>query len=173
MPLIKWTERTFTLDVVPELMPELLERWRDGPERIAARLARWPAEALTWSDGGWTIQQNIGHLIDLGYLPLKRLEQILAGETKLIGADINNPVTCAANHNQRSAAELLEEFRRDRDAAIARFEAVEPKDWSRSAIHPRLNQPMRAVDLVDFDCRHDDYHTCRMAEIARKFASRA
>jgi hypothetical protein len=120
--------------------------------------------------GGWSIQQNIGHLIDLGYLPLKRIDQILAGEETLIAADMSNAATNSARHNERPIDELLAEFRRDRAELVARFESLDESDWAKSALHPRLKTPMRIVDIACFDSEHDDYHLARISELIRTFS---
>ena len=95
-----WIARTFTLDFPAAKFPDLLERVRGTPARIEARVCDLSTDVLTRQDGkGWSIQENIGHLLDLGYLPLRRIEQILAGEGELIAADMTNRKTNEAAHN--------------------------------------------------------------------------
>lgn len=173
MPKWPWIERAFHFDFPAAKMPDLLERLRGTPARIEERIQGLNAGALTRRDGaGWSIQENIGHLLDLGYLPLRRLEQILAGESTLTAADMTNRKTHEAGHNDRDSGELLAAFRRERAALVARFEALDEADWGRSALHPRLQLPMRLVDIVYFDSEHDDYHLARIGELVRKFAGR-
>ena len=110
MPHWPWIERTFRFDFPTGKMPDLLER--------VVGLTR---NVLTRREGaGWTIQENVGHLIDLGYLPVKRIAQILAGEATLIAADMKNEKTHAARHNERTIGELLAKFRRQRMALACR-----------------------------------------------------
>ena len=168
MPSWTWTERTFTFDFPPSKWPDLLERVRGTPARIEDRIKGLNPSILTKSDGkGWSIQQNIGHLIDLGYLPMRRIEQILAGEEVLIGADMSNKQTNEADHNRRDINELLAEFRKERATLVAKFESLDESDWARSALHPRIKQPMRIVDIAYFDSEHDDYHLGRIGELIR------
>ena len=169
MPCWKWIERTFRFDFPVEKWPDLLERVRGTPARIEERVRGLTQEQLTWkpAGGGWSIQENIGHLIDVGYLPLRRIGQILAGEATLIAADMTNKATGSANHNARPIAELLAEFRSERAKLVARFEDLFDDDWGRSGLHPRLKQPMRIVDIAYFDAEHDDYHLGRIAERIR------
>jgi len=168
MPKWKWTERTFTFDFPVAKYPDLLERWRGTPVRIAAMVAGLPRDLLTGSDGrGWSIMQNIGHLVDLGYLPRRRIEQILAGETTLIAADMSNQATNRADHNARDASEVIAELRTDREDMVARLEQLSEADWGKSALHPRIQQPMRIVDIIYFDSEHDDYHIARIRELIR------
>lgn len=166
-----WIERTFSFDFPVTKFPDLLERWRGTPARVEDRVRHLPAATLTRSDGGgWSIQENIGHLIDLGYLPDRRLEQILAGEPALIAADMSNARTHGACHNSRDIAELLAEFRQGRSASVARFERLDEGDWGRAAMHPRLKRRMRVVDILYFDSEHDDYHLGRIGELVRRFS---
>jgi hypothetical protein len=168
MPLWPWIERPFRFDYPVTKMPDLLERLRGTPARIEDRVKGVPRDILIRRDGkGWSIQENIGHLIDLGYLPMRRIGEILAGAAVLTAADITNAATHRADHHQRELNELLDEFRRDRAALVDRFERLDPSDWGKAALHPRLKQPLRIVDLACFDSEHDDYHLARIGELLR------
>ncbi len=167
-----WTERTFSFDFPPAKMPDLLERVRGTPPRIEARIKGLSRDVLTRSDGaGWSIQQNIGHLIDLDPLHVRRIEQILAGETTLIAADMSNVKTNEAGHNDTDIADLLSAFRQERGSFVALLESVDESDWGKSALHARLNQPMRIVDIACFTSEHDDYHVARIGQIMHALAA--
>ena len=171
MPLWKWTDRVFSFDFPPEKMPDLLERLRGAPVRISAMTENLPASVLTGSDGkGWTIQQNIGHLTDTEYLPLSRINQISAGEEMLVAADMSNAATHQSNHNSKAIQEIVGEFEKERNRLVDSLERVDKRDWGKSAIHPRLNQPMRIVDIAYFTSEHDDYHIARIREIIQALA---
>jgi hypothetical protein len=164
----KWTERKFSFDFPVTKFPDLLERVRGTPARIEERVRGLRREVLCGTDGrGWSIQQNIGHLIDLGYLPLARIDQILRGEATLLAADMDNRQTNDADHNAREMAELLAAFRKERSRLVERFESIDPREWGKSALHPRIKQPMRIVDVAYFDAEHDDYHLSRISELIR------
>ena len=103
-----WIERTFALDFPAAKFPDLLERVRGTPARVEARVRGLSADVLTRKDGkGWSIQENIGHLLDLGYLPLRRIEQILAGEAELVAADMTNRKTHEAGYDDRPLVTVL------------------------------------------------------------------
>lgn len=166
-----WTERTFQFDFPAGKFPDLLERVRGTPARIEERVRGLDRGVLTGQDGpGWSIQENIGHLIDLGYLPMTRIDEILAGKDILTGADMANRKTKEADHNSRHIGDLLAEFRADRAKLVARFESVAEADWGRSALHPRIKVPLRIVDIAYFDAEHDDYHLARIGELIRRLA---
>ena len=52
---------------------------------------------------------------------------------------------------------------------VAQLEALSSADFSRTARHPRLQQPMRIVDMLLFHAEHDDYHLARIRELVRLF----
>lgn len=165
-----WIERTFSFDFPATKFHDLLERWRGTPARLEDRVRGLSRDVLTRREGeGWSIQENIGHLLDLEYLPKTRVEQILAGEAELCAADMTNRKTHEADHNGADVQDLLARFRHSRSDLVARMESLDESDWGRSALHPRLEQPMRIVDIVYFDSEHDDYHLARIGELIRKF----
>lgn len=163
-----WIDRKFSFDFPASKFPDLLERWRGTPARLEDRVAGLSPDVLTRPAGdGWSIQENVGHLLDLEYLPAKRIEQILSGEAELIAADMTNRKTREASHNEARIGDLLQTFRTGRLETVRRLESLDESDWARSALHPRLKQPMRIVDIVSFDSEHDDYHLGRIGELIR------
>ena len=171
MPKWPWIQRTFSFEFPVGKFPDLIERVRGTPVRIEERVTGLSQDRLTRRVvGGWSILENIGHLLDLGYLPSRRIEQILAGEDVLIAADMSNKKTHQAGHNQRDPAELLAAFRAERRQLVAMLEGLSEEDWGKSALHPRIKQPMRIVDIAYFDAEHDDYHLARISELIRATA---
>lgn len=171
MPKWPWIERAFCFDFPVSKWPDLLERVRGTPARVEDRVRDLPRDVLTRRPDavGWSIQQNIGHLIDLGYIPIRRIEQILAGEKMLIAADMSNKRSNAADRDNFGISELLNKFRSERMRLVQLFESLNDVDWGRSAAHPRLKQPMRIVDIAYFDAEHDDYHLGRIGDLIRGF----
>src|SRR5215216_6124827 len=49
------------------------------------------------------------------------------------------------------------------------LESFDPELFQRSALHPRLNVPMRLVDMLFFQAEHDDYHLATISELKRIF----
>jgi len=166
----KWIERSFSFNFPVELYPEIIERVRGAPARLDEYLNAASAETLTRRhDGSWSIQENAGHLFDLDALTLNRIEQYVAGVELLHAADITNKATSEANYNNISAATIARSFRERRLEVVNRLESLDPEMFARSAVHPRLNIPMRLVDFVFFEAEHDDYHFTRINELLKLF----
>jgi uncharacterized damage-inducible protein DinB len=162
----RWFDRKFQLGLGVEAAPALLERLREVPSRLAEAVKGVPAAALTRRvDGKWSIQENVGHLLDLESLWDLRLDDFDEGATVLHPADLENRKTHAAGHNDRPIADLLSEFRRARLAVLARLDRMNAAELARTALHPRLRQPMSVVDLCFFVAEHDDHHLRSIAEL--------
>jgi uncharacterized damage-inducible protein DinB len=165
----RWVDRKFDFSLPETLFPVVVERLRGTPARIEDKVRSLPPEILTRRDGeDWSLQEHIGHLLDLDELHVGRLDDFLAGAEVLRPADMTNRKTWEARHNERPTAELLRDFRRKRLAFVARLDAWDPELVSLTALHPRLQQPMRVLDMVFFTAEHDDHHLARMTEILRR-----
>ena len=162
----KWPDRVFRFDIPVTRMQYLLERLRGTAVRIEEKIRGVPAEHLKRRIGQtWSVQENIGHLVDLEELHLGRLDDYANGEKTLRAADIKNQRTWDANHNDTPLKQILEEFRASRTQLIEKLEAMTPDELERSAMHPRLKIPMRVIDLAYFTAEHDDYHLARVHEL--------
>lgn len=169
MTQLKWTERTFNFDFPAGLYPELIERLRGTPARVAERLQSVDVARVNQRRGtAWSIQEHIGHLADLDdALFLVRVEEYLRGMESLQPADMSNRITEEANHNAKSLEEVLGYFLTARTGLVERLETLEPPVFSRSAFHPRLKVSMRLVDLMCFQAEHDDHHLATISQLLR------
>ena len=168
---IKWTDHRFNFDFPAGIYPEMIERIRGTPARLEELLAGLSPETLTAQvDGRWSMQENAGHLLDLESLVSQRIDEYVAGNPALHAADMSNRKTHDANHNNVPADSILTAFRTARHDIVNRLETFEPEIFERSALHPRLNVPMRLVDMLFFQAEHDDYHLARISELKKLFA---
>lgn len=169
MERIRWSARRFDFGFPVEIHPELLERLRGTPARVADRLLAVPHERLISRRGPrWSMQEHAGHLADLDdSLFLPRLNEYTAKVATLRPADPSNRQTETANHNATSLDDVLAHLRRARSAIVDRIESLDVDTFGVVAFHPRLHVPMRLVDLMFFAAEHDDYHLASMSELLR------
>jgi uncharacterized damage-inducible protein DinB len=165
-----WINRKFEFVLPVEMYPNILERLRGTPARLEEKLAGLTREVLTRKpDDKWSIQEQVGHLSDVEELWHGRIDDYLNGLKELRPADITNRVTILKNHNADTIANLLRSFRSSREKLVSRFERFDIPGAGQSAHHPRLNKPMRVIDLAYFIAEHDDHHLARMTELLRLF----
>jgi uncharacterized damage-inducible protein DinB len=164
-----WFERKFTLDLPLGMYPNVVERVRGTPARLEDRLLSLPRELLTQrTNNNWSIQEQAGHLLDLGTLDLSRLDDYESGLETLRPADLGNRKTHEANHNANSIEQLLAEFRAERGEFVRRLDDLDDAFVARTAIHPRLKLPMRVIDFIFFIAEHDDHHLARITDLMRQ-----
>jgi uncharacterized damage-inducible protein DinB len=163
---LRWFDRKFELGLAPHLALELLERLRRTPHRLADAVRDVPPELLIRKpEGKWSIQENAGHLVDLESLWDKRLDDYDAGTSELHPADLENRKTHEAAHNDRPISGILAEFGAVRGRIVDRLSRMSPAELGRTALHPRLRQPMSVVDLCFFVAEHDDHHLRTIDEL--------
>ncbi len=166
--MLRWFDRTFDFSFPVEMFPSILERVRGTPARLEEKLRPQDVATLTRRRGeSWSIQEHAGHLLDLDELHIGRLDDYETGASALRPADLDNRRTREANHNARPLEEILRAFRAERRRFVERLESWDVAKLARSALHPRLKQPMRVVDMAYFVAEHDDHHLARMTELAR------
>lgn len=168
---LEWIKRQFTFELPLGMYGNVVERVRGTPARLEDLTRGLTRETLTRRDGDkWSIQEQAGHLLDLEGLGMDRLDDFEAGRETLVAADMANEKTHKANHNANSIENILSAFRKERMAFVARLDSYDEALIARTALHPRLKQNIRVVDLVFFIAEHDDHHVARISELKRKFA---
>ena len=166
----RWFDRKFEFGLTPDALPEILQRLRSAPDRLATAVDGLSPEILTKRQGDkWSIQENAGHLFDLESLWDQRLDDYARGATTLHPADLENRKTHEAAHNDRAISDILENFRSARFAIVEKIAGMTPAEQARTALHPRLQQPMTIVDLCYFVAEHDDHHLRSIAELRSAF----
>jgi len=155
--MMRWLDRRFAYDPPAGEYPMIVERLRGTPARVADRMRYVRPDVLTRPDGKkWSIQEHIGHLLDLEALWEIRVNQFLSGAKELAAADMSNRKTYEAGHNAPSIAAIMAEFSVERDQLVDRLEQA--PDPAVTSFHPRLKRDMRLIDFCFFIAEHDDHH---------------
>jgi hypothetical protein len=169
MERTRWTDRKFTFDYPEGWLANILERLRGThPRMMSITTGVSEAELMFKPDGKWSIKEHIGHLGDLEELHTGRLDDFAQRKKTLRSADMSNAKTEGAHHNSRSLDDLLEDFKSKRDALLRQFETMDDETQMVKAVHPRLNIPMRPVDVGFFTAEHDDHHLAGIREIINR-----
>jgi len=162
----KWFDKKFQFDLSEDHYGSVLKKLRETPENIAQLVSALPEEVLTKRiENRWSIKENIGHLIDLEELHDGRIDDFIVGKEVLRPADLKNKKTDEANHNSKKITDLVNELKVAREDFVKRMKHLDGKTLSRSSIHPRLNQPMRPIDMARFVLEHDEHHIETIKEL--------
>ncbi len=163
-----WFERKFKVSVPLELFPVVVERLRGTPARLEENTSNLPPDILIKRSGSlWTIKEHTGHLGDLEPLWDGRIDDLLNNAERLRDADLKNSETHNANHNDTDITTLLGNFRTVREKLVSRLDKLDSESAGLTALHPRLEQPMRMIDLAFFIAEHDDHHLAKITDLAR------
>ena len=166
MKQVNWFERKFDFAFQQNVFPSIIERLEGTSIRLESKIKQIPPELFEIKPNGtWSIKENIGHLTDLEPLWQGRLIDILENKEFLRETDLSNQKTDLAQHNKIEIGELLSQFEKMRGETIKQLRKLNETDVYQTALHPRLKQPMRIMDLFLFVAEHDDHHLARITEI--------
>lgn len=166
MEQIRWFERKFDFSFQQNIFPSVIERLSGTYVRLTSKIEGTPSDLLEIKPNEtWSIKENIGHLCDLEPLWQGRLDDIMNKEKYLRPADLENKKTDFAQHNKTNIEDLLIQFQDVREVTLKKLWKLEEPDVFKFALHPRLEQPMRTMDLFLFVAEHDDHHLSRITEI--------
>ncbi|MBS7787982.1 DinB family protein [Flavobacterium sp. CYK-55] len=169
MKLENWFDRKFNFENPQCIFPAIIERLEGTSARLEEKLNNRTDRILKYKPNNtWSIQENLGHLIDLELLWQERLDDILNHKPEMRPADLRNQATHLANHNQRTIETLLSEFRALRKQTVSRLVLLRDDEVLKSALHPRLKTPMRTTDLFWFVAEHDDHHLACMTKLLQE-----
>jgi hypothetical protein len=154
-----WTSRAWKLDLPAHLFAPVLERLRGTPARADDLVRSFPSGILSLRrDGTWSVQEHLGHLVDLAGLDETRAGEFLARADVLSAADMTNAATENARHNSAPVWDILQQLRTTRLALVQRLETFTDAAIEHRSLHPRLKQRMSVVDWMFFVAEHDDHH---------------
>jgi len=148
------------------MFPNIVERLRGTPARLEERTRGIPAAVITrrW-EGAWSIQENVGHLLDLETLWMARVRDLETGKPELTEADLTNRRTWEGNHNEASLEDILKSFRNAREELVRKLDTADESLIERTAKHARLGKAMRLIDHAFFVAEHDDHHLARITQL--------
>ncbi len=166
--VLPWLEYRWSFDFPAGMFRAIVSRLRGTPARLEeavrgaapGRLTRRPGDA-------WSAQEHAGHLIAVENLWHVRLGEYARGEAVLTAADMENRATKGSGYNDVPIETIVEEFRLARAATVRLLDGLDLQAAGRVAHHPRLDRPMRLVDLTFFAAEHDDHHLAVVHELLR------
>jgi uncharacterized damage-inducible protein DinB len=163
---MKWFDKKFQFELSQDNYDIILKKLSENPNRVLQLISSLSEEVLTRKiNNRWSIKENVGHLIDLEELHDGRIDDFIEGKKTLRPADLNNKKTDEANHNSKDIFNLVNQFKIVRENFIKRMKSIDEKVLMRSSIHPRLNQPMRPIDMAQFVLEHDEHHIQTIKEL--------
>ncbi|WP_343522813.1 DinB family protein [Pedobacter sp.] len=165
-PFVKWFDRKFDANIDIVQFDGILSRMEHFPAVLNQLLETCPKKITTIkTNGKWSVNENVGHLILLEDLWRRRFQDIKDGKQDMFPADLNNTATDQAFFNKSVLGELIKRLGDERAKTIALLQGMSKEDLLKKSIHPRLNQPMNIVELMYFVAGHDEHHMTTIQSI--------
>jgi len=159
MSISKWFERKFDFSFDVEQYSIIYERLKQAPDTLTTILQNLPEPMLNHQpDGKWSVKEHTGHLALLEPLWRTRIHDILEKKPVLTPTDLDNKKTSEAGFNYNTVAELLERFADERKETLSLLDSINIKEERGTSLHPRMQQPMRIIDIMYFTAEHDNHH---------------
>lgn len=163
-----WFERTFHFNFPIGLFPVIFSRLEGSIFRLQSLKANANETTCSKALHGWSVKQHIGHLTDLEELWWKRLADFEQNKAVLTAADLTNKKTEIANHNEKPLHKIITDFENERKRMLQIIYPFDEEILAKTALHPRLNTPMRLIDLLYFVAEHDDHHLAIVSNLLRQ-----
>lgn len=169
METVKWFDRKFNFNFGIEQFSVLLKRLENSSSKFLEATYKISEKDLNYKPGGkWSIKEHIGHLDILELLWQKRFLEIKENQKEMSPADLNNTATDNTLFNQYSIEKIIGDFQQKRNKTIQLLNSFNKEDFLHSLYHPRLQQPMRIIDLMYFVTEHDQHHLNTILKIINR-----
>jgi uncharacterized damage-inducible protein DinB len=166
MNVSKWFERQFDFSFAVEQYPVIYQRLQQAPDTLKTILQNIPEPLLNHQpDGKWSVKEHTGHLGLLEPLWRTRIHDILEKKPLLTPTDLDNKKTTETGFNLFTITDLLQHFEDERKETLALLDSIDVKGQTHTSLHPRMQQPMRIIDIMYFTAEHDDHHMAVMQQL--------
>ena len=116
---------------------ELIARYKDGYNQVAASLDGFPTDSLTAHPipSKWSAAEIVHHLADSETTSALRLRRLLVEDHPLIQGYDQEAYAARLKYNSRDLSPALEAFRSARATTAQLFDLMGDEDWLREGTH--------------------------------------
>jgi DinB family protein len=151
-------------------IPDLLERFRRGPEVLAMVLTGvfGEEEDFVPAPGKWSIRQLIAHLADSEMVDAYRMRSVIAEDNPTLSGYDQNLWTQNLDYAQRKPKQSLESFRRQRAENYDLLKHVPESAYARTGNHSERGR-MTLLQVVENCAEHAENHARQMQSIREEY----
>src|ERR1044071_8747929 len=151
-------------------IPALLERFRRGPELLAAILTGvyGDEEDFVTAPGKWSVRQILAHLADSEMVGAHRFRQVIAEDNPTLVAWDQDAWTRNLDYARRKPKQSLETFRRVRSENYELLKELPAAAFERAGNHTE-NGRMTLVQLLDGYAGHAESHARQLQGIRDEY----
>ena len=154
-------------------LEELLERYRRGPELIAAVLTGAAGSEVDFqpAPGKWSIRQIVAHVSDSEIVGTFRFRRIIAEDNPALEAFDQDAWTARLDYSRRKPSQSLETFRRIRQENYELLRGIPPEAFERTGNHTERGS-ITLLDLLKVLAAHPESHAQQIARVRDEFKAR-
>jgi hypothetical protein len=151
-------------------LPDLLERFRRGPELVAISItgAAGPELDFVPAPGNWSVRQILCHLADGEIVAAARFRTILAEDNPLIVAYDQDAWAANLDYTHRKIAQALETFRHMRATTYDVLHAMPEAAFERKGNHSERG-PFTLMELLRLMVRHAEKHCEQISRVRQEY----
>jgi hypothetical protein len=151
-------------------IPDLLERFRRGPEVLAMVLTGvfGEEEDFVSAPGKWSIRQIIAHLADSELVCAHRMRQIIAEDNPTLIAFDQDAWTRNLDYARRKPKQSLETFRRLRAENYELLKGVPEEAYARAGNHNERG-PVTLRAQVELLAQHAESHARQLQMVREEY----
>jgi len=151
-------------------IPDLLERFRRGPELLAMVLTGvfGEEEDFVPAQGKWSIRQIIAHLSDSELVCAHRMRQIIAEDQPTLIAFDQEAWTSNLDYARRKPKQSLESFRRLRGENYDLLKALPEAAYARTGNHSERG-PITLRFQVELLAEHAESHARQIEAVREQY----
>lgn len=145
---------------------ELLERFRRGPELVAASLTGAAGAEVDFrpSPAEWSVRQIVAHLSDSECVGAYRFRRVMAEPNPTLEWYDEKAWAESLDYARRKYSQSLETFRRIRADNYELLRDLPPETWERTGVHTK-DGPVTLLDLLRIYAEHAEGHTRQIRRV--------
>src|SRR5437870_13827694 len=153
---------------------ELIAKYKDGYNQVAAALEVFPQDSLTAHPfaGKWSAAEIVHHLADSETTSALRLRRLLVEDHPLIQGYDQDAFAARLNYNRRDIAPALDAFRCACATTAQLFDFMGDEDWRREGTHSESGA-YTAEDWLTIYAAHAHNHAAQIRRLREALASNA
>lgn len=150
-------------------IPELLERFRRGPEVLAAALTGAAGAEVDFHEPGkWSVRQIVAHLADSEIVVCFRMRRVLAEDNPRLEAFDQDMWAANLDYSRRKPSQSLETFRRIRTENYELLKDLKEDAFRRTGDHSERGK-LTLLDLLRYFAEHVENHTQQIRRVREQF----
>ena len=141
-------------------LPEMLEKYRRGPELIAAAMTGAAGSELDYvpAPDKWSVRQILCHMADSEIVAAARFRRIIAEDNPSLQGYSQDAWAQNLDYANRKVSQAMETFRHIRSWTYDLLSSLPEAAWNRTCVHAERGE-MSLLDVLRIYARHAEKHS--------------